>query len=223
MAGDWIKLEAATPDKPEIYAIAGHLNCSHGDAFLACIRIWLWADQQSRNGHDLGVTKTAIDRIGGVTGLSDALAKTGWLKDRNGVLSIPNFDRHNGKTAKERALATKRKVTERSRPERDNGVTREEKREELILNPPSPLVGKNGANGEQRARKKSATRAPESFEVNELMWGWAQSQGVPDQRIEPETAKFLDHHRAKGTLFSDWPAAWRKWMRNVVEFAARAH
>jgi len=226
MAGDWIKLEAATPDKPEIYAIAGHLNCSHGDAFLACIRIWLWADQQSRNGHDLGVTKTAIDRIGGVTGLSEALAKTGWLKDLNGVLSIPNFDRHNGKTAKECALATKRKVTERSRPQRDNGVTREEKRrEELKLVPPSPPAGKNGANGngEHKARKKPATRAPEAFEVSEQMWAWAQEQGVAHQSIERETAKFLDHHNAKDTLFSDWPAAWRKWMRNVVDYSARSH
>lgn len=221
MAGDWIKLESVSPDKPEMYAIAGHLNCSHGDAFLACVRVWIWADQQSRNGHDLGVTKTAIDRVGGVTGLADAMQSAGWLKEKNGVLSVPNFERHNGKTAKERALALKRKQTERSRSERDIGVTREEKREELILNPPSPPASKG--NGEHRARKKPATRAPDSFEITEPMWAWAQEQGVAHARIETETAKFLDHHKAKGTLFSDWPAAWRKWMRNVVEFAARQH
>lgn len=231
MAGDWIKLEAATPDKPEIYAIAGFLNCSHGDAFLACVRLWLWADQQSRSCHDLGVTKTAIDRIGGVTGLADALVKARWLEERNGAFYLPNFDRLNGKTAKERALTSKRQVTKRSRSERDKNVTREEKRRELKLIPPSPPEGINGnGDGAHRGattakaeRKKSATRPPESFEVTEEMWAWAQEQGVPHQRIEGETAKFLDHHRAKGSVFSDWPAAWRKWMRNVVDFAARAH
>ena len=92
------------------------------------------------------------------------------------------------------------------------------------LNPPSPPEGKglngNGTNESRAARKKPATRAPDSFEITEPMWGWAQEQGVAHERIETETAKFLDHHKAKGSLFSDWPAAWRKWMRNVVEFAA---
>lgn len=91
--------------------------------------------------------------------------------------------------------------------------------------PPSPLAGKNGANGngEHRARKKPATRAPDSFEITEPMWAWAQEQGVVHERIETETAKFLDHHKANGSAFIDWPAAWRKWMRNVVDFAARRH
>ena len=92
------------------------------------------------------------------------------------------------------------------------------------LNPPSPPEGKglngNGTNESRAARKKPATRAPDAFEITEPMWGWAQEQGVAHERIETETAKFLDHHKAKGSLFSDWPAAWRKWMRNVVEFAA---
>jgi hypothetical protein len=140
MAGDWIKLETVTPDKPEMFALAEYLNCSHGEAFLACVRVWIWADQQSRDGHALGVTKTAINRVAGVTGFAEALQEVGWLQDRGGVISVPNFDRHNGKTAKERALATKRKVTERSRSNRDKNATREEKRREEIK-PPIPPSG----------------------------------------------------------------------------------
>ncbi|HEX8106727.1 MAG TPA: hypothetical protein VF516_03315 [Kofleriaceae bacterium] len=68
------------------------------------------------------------------------------------------------------------------------------------------------------------TSAPEAFEITEPMWSWAQEQGVPHARVEPETAKFLDHHKAKGSRFKDWDAAWRTWMRNSVEFAqARKH
>jgi len=107
--------------------------------------------------------------------------------------------------------------------------SREERRGEDIkqtdLNPLDPPASEGSAkgNGGHRARKKQDTRAPDSFEISEPMWAWAQGQGVAHERIEKETAKFLDHHKAKGSLFSDWPAAWRKWMRNVVDFAARPH
>lgn len=44
--------------------------------------------------------------------------------------------------------------------------------------------------------------------------------GLDEKRITAETESFLDHHTAKGTLFSDWSAAWRTWIRNAVKFAA---
>lgn len=50
------------------------------------------------------------------------------------------------------------------------------------------------------------------------MWAWAEEQGVTAEVIPIETDKFLDHHRAKGSMFSDWRAAWQNWMRKVVEF-----
>lgn len=67
------------------------------------------------------------------------MEQVGWLVfDESGV-SIPNFDRHNGETAKTRAQGTKRQQKRRSvtpdvpqvsRSERDKSVTREEKRRE---------------------------------------------------------------------------------------------
>jgi hypothetical protein len=76
------------------------------------------------------------------------------------------------------------------------------------------------ANGHKR---NGESLAPSQFEITEPMWSWAREQGVPHARVETETAKFLDHHKAKGSKFADWDAAWRKWMRNSVEFAGRAH
>jgi hypothetical protein len=35
---------------------------------------------------------------------------------------------------------------------------------------------------------------------------------------DPEFVAFLDHHRAKRSLFADWSAAWRTWQRNAVRF-----
>jgi hypothetical protein len=49
------------------------------------------------------------------------------------------------------------------------------------------------------------------------MRSWAQEH-VPGVNVERETEQFLDYHRAKGTVFKDWTAAWRKWMRNAATF-----
>jgi|SRR5262245_6735370 len=42
--------------------------------------------------------------------------------------------------------------------------------------------------------------------------------------IDPisEAEKFLDHYRRDGTTFADWPAAFRKWMRDAVKLEERA-
>jgi len=56
-----------------------------------------------------------IDRHVGVAGFGSAMQEVGWLLvDDNGVL-FPNFDRHNGTSAKSRALTTERKRTQRVR------------------------------------------------------------------------------------------------------------
>ena len=72
------------------------------------------------------------------------------------------------------------------------------------------------------SRKKPATAAPSSdenpFDVGEWLTRWKLPR-LTDEREGPEVAKFLDHHRAKGSTFADWTAAWRTWQRNAVEFA----
>jgi hypothetical protein len=176
--------------------------------------VWCLADEHTEDGNLPGYTLQALDESIGWTGFSRALKDVEWLIEEPQRLVLPRFDEHNGASAKRRAQDAERKRNDRetSAPDADTKRTREEKREELNLTPLAPPAGKNGANGngEHRPRKKPATRAPDSFEVSELMWAWAQEQGVPHQRIEQETAKFLDHHKSKDTLFSDWPAAWRK-------------
>ncbi|MEM9369103.1 MAG: hypothetical protein AAGD07_24210 [Planctomycetota bacterium] len=109
MAGDWIKLEHATPDKPEVIAMASILSVDDHDLVWAkCVRIWIWLDQQTVDGNAVSVTDSFIDRFTRVTGFAKALRKVGWLSGRDGHLSVPNFERHNGKSAKTRANTAKR-------------------------------------------------------------------------------------------------------------------
>jgi hypothetical protein len=128
MAGDWVKFEVDTFEKPEVIKIADDLGIPEEHAAGCLLKVWCWFDKQSRDGHVNSVTEKYIDRVTNVTGFAQAMQSVGWLITSNEGLSLPNFDRHNGKSAKSRALASDRKRKERSRNERDSCVTREEKR-----------------------------------------------------------------------------------------------
>jgi hypothetical protein len=136
MAGDWIKMERATPDKPEVWEISDALDMDPDAVVGKLFRVWCWFDQHTECGHAPSVTKRLLDRAVGVTGFCQAVIDAGWMEDDGVSLILPNFDRHNGKTAKNRALALERKkkqrynVTDTSRSNRDASVTREEKRRE---------------------------------------------------------------------------------------------
>jgi hypothetical protein len=121
MAGDWIKLEHATPDKPEIVNMSSILKMDQDAVFGKCVRLWIWADQQTVDGNALSVTEPFIDRLTFCPGFAAALRHVGWLSGREGRLMIPNFDRHNGQTAKNRAQ-TKARV-ERSRSTQCNATS----------------------------------------------------------------------------------------------------
>jgi hypothetical protein len=108
MAGDWIKLEHATADKPEVFRISETLSIAPEHALGCLIRIWVWADQQIEKGNALSVTETTIDRIARVTGFGEAMTNAGWLVVTETEVLFPNFDRHNGQTSKTRALTAKR-------------------------------------------------------------------------------------------------------------------
>lgn len=156
MASNWIKLEVITPDKPEIFRIAEILNIDPDAALGKVIRFWAWADQQMIDGNAecnaRGVTKSAIDRITFMAGFADALIQVGWLVESDGVLSLPNFERHNGKSSKKRAVTNERvtKIRELKRKGNAASVTQtdqkalpeeeeeeeEDKNTDLPLNPP---------------------------------------------------------------------------------------
>lgn len=59
---------------------------------------------------------------------------------------------------------------------------------------------------------------PEPFELTEARRAWAIKGGLHPER---EWGHFKDYHRAKGSRWADWDAAWRNWCRNEVKFEAR--
>lgn len=132
MAGDWIKMRMDLPEDPAVIRLSEAVSIDPYGVVGRLHKLWSWADRQSRDGHAVGVTEKWIDRYVECDGFAKAMCEAGWLMFENGGISFPNFDRHNGKTAKTRALAADRqrnaRVTDTSRSERDKSVTREEKR-----------------------------------------------------------------------------------------------
>lgn len=108
MAGDWLKFDKSTPDKPEVWQIADALDIDPDAVVGKLMRLWSWMDDHTQDGNAPSVSKKLLDRVVGVTGFCDAVIEAGWLVDDGQHLSAVNFDRHNGKTAKNRALTAKR-------------------------------------------------------------------------------------------------------------------
>lgn len=187
MAGDWIKMRADLAEDPAVIAIGAKLGMDEFSVVGRLQCLWSWADGQSRDGHASGVTQQWVDRKVQRDGFAQAMCDVGWLTVDNSGITIPNFDHHNGDTAKTRALGTKRKQKERAAPSshapvsdsvrevsrsvRDKSETREEKRREDIEEPPYPprageVVGGEGQSPTKAGSVCEAIRAKGVQDVN---------------------------------------------------------
>lgn len=124
MAGDWIKFELITMDKPEVCQLAD-LAAIDPDAVVGkLLRVWGWFDQHTEDGNAPSVSKKLLDRLVGVTGFCEYMIQVGWMIETSVLeeclISLPNFDRHNGKTAKKRLLTAKRVASHKASTEKGN-------------------------------------------------------------------------------------------------------
>ena len=91
----------------------------------------------------------------------------------------------------------------------------------LVDGPPEPSLnhqGESSVEKKARKRRKGPATVPDNFAVTDEMRRWCSAKGI---RSDPaiETERFLDHHRAKGSLFVDPISAWRNWMRRADEIS----
>lgn len=170
MAGDWIKLEIATPDKPEVYAMSHKLGMDRDALLGKLVRLFIWYDQHLQSGNAICVSDVTLCAVVGNAEFAQALREVGWLREENGSLLIPNFDRHNGKPAKQRALIGRRVANFRNAQETPTPLAREEKRREekktkaVAFEPPAwvPLEAWKAYNDMRaRIRKPFTDRARE--------------------------------------------------------------
>ena len=141
MAGDWIKMRTDLHTDPAVIGIACAVGITEDEVVGKLHRVWSWADIQTVDGNAHSVSVSWIDRYLGVSGFAQAMCDAGWLtakcSDGSAGVMFPNFDRHNGKTAKTRALTAKRVAKHKENTNGDSvskvtppALPREEKRRE---------------------------------------------------------------------------------------------
>lgn len=200
MAGDWIKMRCNLGSDPAVITLATVLDLDQDDIVGKLHKLWSWADQHTVDGRanvarmsrDSGM-ELWIDRYIGVAGFANALADVGWLELHKAGFTIPNFGRHNGQSAKNRAENTKRQKQNRSRNERDKAVTK--------------------ARPEKRREEKSIKPSISSFEkpTTEQVAAYCQERS---NGIDAEA--FVSFYQSKGWMIGknkmkDWKAAVHTW------------
>ena len=209
MAGDWIKVEHATLDKPEVLRAAEMLGISRREAIGLFFDYWIWLDKNLSRfcpGVVPNVSRKSLDEVLHTPGFSRCLEAIGWAKfdDAAWTLTVVNAERHNGNSAKARAYEQKKKANQRaesvpnlSPSHRDKTGTREEKRREEITTKSKAI-----------ARVPLAQPADEHIEL-------ARSLGVDCQA---EFDKYRDHFAANGRRHKDEVAGFRNWLRRAATY-----
>jgi hypothetical protein len=137
MAGDWLKMRMDLPDDPAVIGIALALDLEEDAVVGKLFRLWSWANRQTIDGDAASVTEMWLDRYVGVSGFAQAMVSVGWLTIKAGGIALPDFDKHNSETAKQRALTARRMGKKRyaasvTKSEHLRNQRREEKSKENI-------------------------------------------------------------------------------------------
>lgn len=118
MAADWIKMRVDLLTHPKVVRI---LSATRTDKFRVVgglHAVWSIFDTHSVDGKLKGYTPELLDHVIGWEGFARAMEAVGWLTfDGLETLALPEFDAHNGQSAKRRAEDQKRKRNGRNRPQ----------------------------------------------------------------------------------------------------------
>ena len=201
MAGEWLKFDCTLPDKPETLALTALMAWDDPDLTVGkLMRLFRWFDLHTLDGNAAGVTPALLDRVIGVPGFVHAVEKVGWLELQGDGLSLKNFNRHNGATAKSRALTAKRVANHRANGSNDETVTpplaREEKKKE---------EKKEEAKTARKRGPSHKTPLPEGFAISEAVRSWAREKGHVN--VEAHLESFIRKCQAKGYAYVDWDKA----------------
>ena len=221
----WIKLEHATPDKPEVALLARKLGVSHEVAFVNLVRVLIWADNNVVNGDVPHLSLDDGDTLARVTpGTFAALASAeiSWVIQReqgDRGFSFREWDRHNGTSAKHRAVDAAKKQRKRtvSRfcPDATGTQmgTREEKiREEKTKEkePHNPLAGGMGSpDVDPKGSASKATKRPARTSTAKREPFDPMLAPIP---VELRTPEFLD-------AWTDWIAVRREQRKPLTKRA----
>ena len=231
MAIPWIKFEVTTSDKMEVGLIADILGIDPDAVVGKLLRVWAWFDENTIDGsasvtqkalqerykcNASSVAKALLDRRVGAAGFCDAMIQVGWMVELDGTISLPNFDRHNGESAKKRAEGGKR--VEKHRNGRNaksvTDVTQntlpDKIREDKNIEPPNPLQGESGGSSNEekpdRPKRKPKTTIGEFQIPSRLDYPEVREALEAFERMRLNTGRMI---RDRSNVCRGWDQAYR--------------
>jgi len=195
MAGDWIKMRADLFTHPKVVRITSTLKADTLRTVGGLMSAWCLFDAHSIDGRMDGYAPETLDEHLRWPGFAAAMIAVGWLEHDGESLALPEFEAHNGASAKRRAQDADRKRTVRnsSASKEDTLRTREEKRRE------------EEKKELPRKRAPSKTVLPADFGISDRVRTWATEKG--HNRLELHLESFRSKATAKGYTYADWDAA----------------
>ena len=157
MAGFWIKMESNLATKPEVIMLAATFDCDEDLIVGKLHRLWSWFDDHTEDGKCNQITSNWIDRYLRLDGFAQALLDCGWLLIKDGVIELPNWDNHNGETAKRRAKDNKRKG--QSKPESKDKQSSSKDAPQVIQNDSAKVPRECGNNVEETKNRAEQSKA----------------------------------------------------------------
>jgi hypothetical protein len=126
LAGDWIKWVKGLTRRREVVQMSFTLKADPRLIAAVCMEVWEWVDGETTDGHLPGCGLDYLDSIARMAGFGEAMAKAGWVSVGEDGITIPNFDRHNGASAKRRSAASESMRKRRANKEIGEETTPEE-------------------------------------------------------------------------------------------------
>jgi len=132
MAGDWIKFRTSLLRDGRVLKLSRSNATNVTTVVGALVTLWCYGDEQAdQNGVLEGYSKGHMNDLLGIPNFIETLPEC-WIDHDCEWVKLPNYQEHNGETAKKRASDQKRQQKSRKTVtvQSDKVVTREEKRRE---------------------------------------------------------------------------------------------
>jgi len=180
MAGDWLKMTHALPEKPEVLAIAGKTGLSRFDVVGRLFILWRWFDNNTTDGNARGVTTVTLEEClfgyGSNVGFVSAVMSARWLDANDDGIRVVKFDEHISESAKTRAQTAKRVAKSKA-----NGKGNAQGNAPTVTNTVTETVPREEKRREEKKEeeyKEPRKRVPpisRPDDVTEQTWGdWVQ-------------------------------------------------
>jgi hypothetical protein len=181
VANDWIKVRFDLLDDPAVIEMSSILDMEDFAVIGRLVKIWTWADKHTISGNAMSVTEKFLNRYVCCEMFTNALRKVGWLSGEDGALSFPNFDRHNGKTAKNRAQTNLRVAQHREKQNGNELVTQKALQKPLpekrrSINPIIPSLDDVIAFVKSKGLNENFAR---HYHETNTLGGWLNNKGKP--------------------------------------------